>query len=115
MASSEWPVRRQGDRDHVVRTIQLLLSFHGESVNADGVFGAATAEAVARFQSEKGVAADGVVGGETWEALLVEVKKGDRGEAVRAAQAQLYIRGTLPGVDGDFGIKTDISVRRLQV
>ena len=37
---------------------------------ADGMFGANTAAAVKRFQAAHGLAADGIVGRDTWHALL---------------------------------------------
>ena len=37
---------------------------------ADGIFGANTAAAVKRFQAAHGLAADGIVGRDTWHALL---------------------------------------------
>ena len=58
---------------------------------------------------------DGVAGNETWEALIVDLDFGATGHAVRAAQTQLYIRGTLPEVDGVYSMKMNISVRRFQV
>lgn len=111
----EWPVKQVGDQDQAVRTLQHLLNFHGSSLEPEGVFGEATGAAVKRFQVGHSLTDDGVAGPLTWAALVVEVANGDSGEAVKAAQVQLYVRGTLPTVDGVFGVRTDISVRRFQV
>jgi zinc D-Ala-D-Ala carboxypeptidase len=123
----EWPMRKRGDEDQVVRTLQHLLNHHGATLEADGVFGEQTEAAVAAFQNAKQRAAlfaenkaqslpeNGVVGAETWEALVVDLEFGAAGDAVRAAQTQLYIRGTLPVVDGVYSMKMNISVRRFQV
>ncbi|HEX2149743.1 MAG TPA: peptidoglycan-binding protein [Actinomycetota bacterium] len=111
----EWPVKQLGDQDQAVRTLQHLLNHHGCDLEADGVFGEATQAAVKAFQAANGVADDGIAGPATWPALVVDVGNGASGEAVKAAQVQLYVRGTLPNVDGVFGIRTDISVRRYQV
>lgn len=113
--AAEWPTIRSGDEDQQVRTLQHLLNHYGAALAPDGVFGAATASAVRRFQGEHGLADDGVAGPVTWEALVVELANGSHGEAVKALQVQLYVRGTLPTVDGVFGIPTDMAVRRFQV
>lgn len=109
-----WPTRKQGDQDQVVRTLQHLLNFHGAGLSPDGVFGELTQAAVDTFQKANAVPAGGVVGGATWEALIVDLEFGATGDAVRAAQTQLFIRGTLPEVDGTYSMKMNISVRRLQ-
>ncbi|CAN5892103.1 hypothetical protein BH23ACT12_BH23ACT12_19860 [soil metagenome] len=111
----EWPAKQLGDQDQGVRTLQHLLNHHGAALEPDGVFGEATRAAVKQFQSSNALAGDGVVGPLTWPALVVDVGMGASGEAVKAAQVQLYVRGTLPTVDGVFGVRTDISVRRFQV
>jgi len=111
----DWPIKKRGDEDQVVRTVQHLLNSHGASLTPDGVFAEQTEEALISFQKAGGLAVDGVVGGTTWEALIVDLEIGARGDAVRAAQTQLYIRGTLPEVDGIYSMKMNISVRRFQV
>ena len=62
--------------------------------------------------------ADGVVGGTTWSALIVTVKLGSTGPAVRAVQDQANFRNGKNGhslnVDGVFGKKTDVWVRAFQ-
>ncbi|MEX0789234.1 MAG: peptidoglycan-binding protein [Actinomycetota bacterium] len=113
--AAEWPVKQLGDQDQTVRTLQHLLNFHGSSLEPDGVFGEATQAAVKEFQTGHAPPDDGVAGPLTWPSLVVEVANGSAGEAVKAAQVQLYVRGTLPTVDGVFGVRTDISVRRFQV
>ncbi|HEU4867073.1 MAG TPA: peptidoglycan-binding protein [Actinomycetota bacterium] len=111
----EWPVKQLGDQDQAVRSLQHLLNFHGATLEPDGVFGEATQAAVKEFQTAHALPEDGVVDASTWQALVTDVGNGDAGEAVKAAQVQLYVRGTLPTVDGVFGVRTDISVRRFQV
>ena len=111
----DWPVKKRSDQDQTVRTLQHLLNHHGASLEPDGVFGGKTEDALKAFQGSRDLPRDGQVGASTWEALVVEVGHGDHGEAVKAAQVQLYVRGTIPTVDGDFGVRTDISVRRFQV
>ncbi|MEX2587683.1 MAG: peptidoglycan-binding protein [Actinomycetota bacterium] len=110
-----WPSLRSGDKHRNVRTLQHLLNHHGSSIAVDGEFGPETEAALKRFQSEDGLEPDGVVGAPVWLRLIARVSMGDAGEAVKAAQVQLLYRRTLPDVDGVFGVKTDISLRRLQV
>lgn|GEM_PF-2209333 len=54
-----------------VRAVQDLLGILGYyQGDPDGVYGAATAEAVRRFQAEYNVAPDGIVGPATYDALM---------------------------------------------
>ena len=67
------PMLRQGDKGEIVRAAQLLLNGRGASVGkwgADGDFGPMTKEAVLAFQRRNGLEADGIIGPETWAALL---------------------------------------------
>lgn len=113
-----WPLVRRGALEHPVRTLQHLLRAHGKSVSVDGVFGAATETAVREFQTSRGLAADGVVGPHTWSALILIVRVGSRGEAVRGVQEEFRFRAGDPShslqVDGIFGPRTDAAVRAFQ-
>ena len=115
-----WPLVRQGDRDHPVRTLQHLLRARGHAVAVDGDFGARTDAAVRAFQGEKGLAVDGIVGSLTWSALIVQVRKGSEGDAVRGVQEEFQFRNLSgdpskgPQIDGIFGPKTDAAVRAFQ-
>ncbi len=68
-------VLRQGSRGQDVITLQYLLDLISEyypgipAVTQDGIFGAGTKQAVVAFQSRMGLAADGIVGPATWNAL----------------------------------------------
>ena len=67
------PVLRQGSRGETVRAAQLLLIGRGcgcGKSGADGEFGAATRGAALRFQRKHALEADGVIGAQTWGALL---------------------------------------------
>jgi hypothetical protein len=52
-----------------VKELQTLLKADGFSLDVDGVFGPDTESAVKRFQTEHGLADDGVVGPLTWSVL----------------------------------------------
>lgn len=112
---SEWPELRFGDQHHNVRTLQHLLNYRGADLEVDGVFGGRTEEALGKFQHSAELEPDGRASAPVWLLLITDLSMGDRGEAVKAAQVQLLYRRTLPDVDGAFGMKTDISVRRFQV
>jgi peptidoglycan hydrolase-like protein with peptidoglycan-binding domain len=117
---SPWPLVKQGDQDHPVRTLQYLLRARGHTVAVDGIFGPATDAAVRAFQQEKHLAVDGIVGANTWSALISTVRQGSQGDAVRGVQEEFQFRN-LSGdpskgltVDGIFGPKTDAAVRGFQ-
>ena len=63
-------VIRQGDSGGAVRLIQQKLRGEGETLTADGKFGAKTAEAVRRYQKRNSLAIDGSVGSATWEKMF---------------------------------------------
>lgn len=117
---ASFPVLRRGDDGQPVRTLQYLLRARGRTVAVDGDFGRATERAVRSFQASRGLAVDGVVGERTWSALVVTVRRGSRGDAVRAVQDQAQFRN-LSGdpsrglaVDGVFGPRTERFVRAFQ-
>ena len=89
---SPLPLVRKGDRDHPVKTLQYLLRARGHNVAVDGIFGPNTDAAVRAFQQQKGLAVDGIVGPITWPALIVTVKQGSQGDAVRGVQEEFQFR-----------------------
>jgi N-acetyl-anhydromuramyl-L-alanine amidase AmpD len=109
-----FPSVSRGATGERVKTVQYLLRQSGASVTVDGDFGSGTETAVKAFQSGHGLTADGVVGSKTWPALIVTVRNGTSGEAVKAVQSQLNTRGYGLTVDGGFGAKTDSAVRSFQ-
>jgi peptidoglycan hydrolase-like protein with peptidoglycan-binding domain len=117
---SAWPLVRQGDRNHPVLTLQHLLRAQGQAIAVDGIFGPATNAAVRSFQQGRGLAVDGVVGPSTWSTLIIEVRRGSQGDAVRAVQEELQFRNLSgdPGqgvqIDGIFGPRTEAGVRAFQ-
>lgn len=110
----------QGDRGEPVRDVQDRLSSLDHPVLPDepGVFGEGTVIAVSRFQQERGLPVDGIVGPETWRALVdAGYELGDRllyrrvpmmrGDDVSSLQARLNSLGFDTGkVDGVFGPDT---------
>lgn len=60
----------QGDEGQEVAAIQAKLSALGYNVSADGDFGDQTTAAIKAFQKDQGLAADGVVGSQTYRRLM---------------------------------------------
>ena len=61
---------RKGSRGEDVIYLQKQLTVLGYSVgDVDGIFGIKTLEAVKAFQTENGLAVDGIVGSKTWDEL----------------------------------------------
>ena len=60
--STDHPVLRRGSRGLEVAELQTRLRASGLPVGVDGDFGPATELAVMRFQAEKRLTADGIVG-----------------------------------------------------
>lgn len=109
-----WPLVRPGAKepdDFRVRPVQHLLRARGFDVIVDGVYGPETAEAVRQFAlSQRAVDVDDVVGNLTWPELVVHVRPGDSGDAVRAVQ-ELLPQLT---VDGVYGSHTESAVTKFQ-
>ncbi len=110
-----WPTVRRGTSATGLATlIQYLLRARGATITADGAFGPGTEAAVKSFQSANGLVADGVIGAATWEKLIMTVRAGDSGEAVKALQSQLTTQGYSLTVDGRFGSGTTTRVQSFQ-
>lgn len=110
-----WPLVKQGATHSTnwrVRAAQHLLRAKGAAIAADGSFGPASGNAIRTFQQTlRATFISTTVGQLDWPALIVTIRPGDTGEAVRAAQS------LLPGglaVDGSFGPATEAAVRDFQ-
>jgi peptidoglycan hydrolase-like protein with peptidoglycan-binding domain len=72
------------------------------------------------FQQDNHLAVDGIVGPHTWSALIVTVKRGSQGDAVRGVQEEFQFRNLSgdpsegPQIDGIFGPVTEAAVRGFQ-
>ena len=71
--STTKPVLREGNKVPAVRELQMLLKAHlpnQRKLTTDSDFGSNTKQAVKVFQHKVNLDADGVVGANTWRALL---------------------------------------------
>jgi len=67
---SNKPMLRRGSRGATVVELQNLMTQAGFPLQADGIFGSNTDTAVRNFQRSRGLSVDGIVGPNTWAALL---------------------------------------------
>jgi N-acetylmuramoyl-L-alanine amidase len=117
-----------GARGEPVRDLQARLVAAGFSPAADerGAYGEGTAAAVRAFQETRGLRVDGVVGHQTWDALVeAGWRLGDRllyrrmpmqrGDDVAELQRRLSALGFDTGrVDGIFGARTERALQDFQ-
>jgi peptidoglycan hydrolase-like protein with peptidoglycan-binding domain len=112
-----WPLEQEGSTGEDVRTVQYLVTAQGHPTGVDGIFGPRSKAAVQAFQSSRGLAADGIVGPQTWPLLIIQVQQGSNGDAVRAVQSQIHSRGDGAAqivIDGIFGSVTNDAVKAFQ-
>jgi peptidoglycan hydrolase-like protein with peptidoglycan-binding domain len=113
----------RGDRGPRVAELQRALIAAGVAVRggADGIFGAATAQALATFQTSKGLQPVGTLDVTTAHLLGLGPapalpRRGERGDAVVALQRALIAAGVTVrgGADGVFGGATETAVSSFQ-
>lgn len=118
---SVYPTLSRGNRGNKVRLLQLLLNYYGYNLSADGVFGSGTNTAVVNFQRNNGLTQDGIVGPNTWRALLnltpasKTIRNGSRSSNVMYLQRKLLSKlYPITDLDGIFGNETQNAVRQFQ-
>lgn len=112
-----WPIVKQGDISAEVTALQHLLRSYGYVLMVDGNFGPVTKARVQSFQMAEGLTVDGIVGPDTWSALISgkTVQNGSVGDAVKAAQSLLVNKyGYGIAIDGSFGPLTENAVEDFQ-
>lgn len=122
------PLVKSGSTGSDVVYLQLSLSKLGYNPGAaDGIFGPLTEQAVRKFQADKGLVVDGIVGNNTWTTIEITLhtpsptpsrpllKRGSTGSDVVYLQQSLSKLGYNPGpIDGIFGPLTEQAVRNFQ-
>lgn len=116
-----FPTIRLNSSGNFVYILQYLLNQYGYNLSVDGRFGVRTRNAVIDFQGNNGLTQDGVVGQNTWNALLNLnpsaniLRRGSKNSAVLFLQklllAYLY---PITSLDGIFGVETERAVRAFQ-
>lgn len=118
---SNYPTLRQGSRGGFVVALQYLLNQYGYNLSTDGIFGSGTAKAVQQFQTNNNLTLDGIVGRNTWQALLninpasQVLKRGGKSSSVLFLQRLLlsYLY-PISNLDGIFGGETERAVKAFQ-
>lgn len=120
---------KKGCKGDDVEALQHLLIENGDSLALDGDFGSKTQAAVKDFQRRKGLKVDGIAGkntiialGGVWQGagawtVSRNLKKGHKGDDVKAMQSALISAGFSCGscgADGDFGSGTEKAVKAFQ-
>ncbi|MEM9922167.1 MAG: peptidoglycan-binding protein [Cyanobacteria bacterium P01_D01_bin.50] len=127
-ADGKCPTLRSGDKGNYVKYLQTRLWHWGYfTSNRDGNFDSKTVKAVKRFQGDKGLFTDGVVGPQTWQNIdklpkpekpkceKPVLQRGDKGECVTKLQEMLreleYFKSDNTGY---FGSSTWEAVKKFQ-
>lgn len=82
-------ILRRGDTGKAVRKLQRSLGFTGDDV--DGLFGPATQRSVRSFQKSRELLVDGVVGRNTWGALMAQQKVPAKSQASQEANLRAFL------------------------
>ena len=118
-----YPDLTAGATGEAVKAAQCVLRANGFSTgegDPTGTLDAATADAVRKFQTARGLSATGAVDARTWTALLAagstpQVQDGSSGEAVGRVQRALNAAVAAKlDIDGQFGPSTTAAVKRYQ-
>ena len=141
-SADTWPgiALRPGSAGQDVRHMQLRLNqvstlYPGiNKQTEDGKYGQNMTDAVRRFQTQFGLAADGILGKNTWNALVsvqnaegtanptqvttpysgTAMRTGSSGDYVRFLQSYLNALGAKLTVDGQFGTATNRATQQFQ-
>ncbi len=110
-----FPTQSTGNRGSDVKAIQYLLVHRGYAAQPTGFFGSVTDGAVRAFQRNAGLAVTGRVTPSTWAKLVVTLRRGSSGDAVKALQTLLNEKRSAGlSLSGYFGEGTRSAVMTFQ-
>ena len=69
-----YPTVKRDAQGKITRLIQERLNFVGFNLKIDGIFGINTEKAVKKFQNNRNLKVDGIVGKKTWSYLIKGIK-----------------------------------------
>ena len=105
----------EGNRGNPVRMYQEKLVAAGVLSEADGVYGRTTSEAVLEYQARHGIPTSGIIDEETRDFLDKKRVYEDSSVLVEKAQTRLVVLGYMDdGMDGIFGTKTEVALKKFQ-
>ena len=71
------PTIRRPDTGEAVRLAQKILIFYSYlTPPADGIFGPNTEKATKKYQQDRGLVADGIIGPKTWKRMVDDMPEG---------------------------------------
>lgn len=109
---------KYGSRGEDVIKLQMALNSAGYDLDADGIFGSKTQEAVREYQASKGLTVDGIVGANTWSALNSSSIPVSAGGQVNSAESNTALTSQLEKLIAQFNStpsyapKTDEEIRQ---
>lgn len=112
-------------QNEYVEDVQIALKNRGYNVDLDGIYNPKTEAAVIKFQTDKNLKADGIVGKITYEALRVGAENKyypvikltnpyQKGEHIKDVQEALKNKGYNVTVDGVYGEGSKSAVKEFQ-
>ncbi len=105
----------EGNRGNPVRMYQEKLVAAGVLSDVDGVYGKTTSEAVLEYQARHGIPTSGIIDEETRDFLDKKRVYEDSTVLVEKAQTRLVVLGYMDdGMDGIFGTKTEVALKKFQ-
>ena len=94
--AASYKTLRYGSRGDDVGTMQTMLNtVMGENIKVDEKFGPETLALLKRFQSEYGLAVDGVCGTKTWKKLISAYENMTQKASILSIGSGKYSPGTL--------------------
>ena len=103
-----WPLLKQGSQANPVPALQCPRRDRGHDPPVDGIFGPKTEAAVEQFQIADQLRVDGIVGPQTWGALIIVLARGSTGDAVRALQEEFRFRDLSGDPDRALAVDRDM-------